>query len=332
MPHREVVTHDITLRSSTALNCLIESEYLMRGLPWRNILWGLFAIIVIVGIIYREPIVFNLKLLNVARIGKAYYSEYPFITKNIAYGAAPHQKLDVYRPEKPGNYPVVIYIYGGSWNSGDKELYALVAQKLVPLGMVVVVPTYKLYPDATYPIMIDDVAAAVSWTIANIDQYSGNPKRIILGGQSAGAQLSAMAFMNPAVLGKFQHSSAELCGYYGISGVYDINAQYAFEQAHGRTAPVMTAVMGGQANFTATSPTSYIRADLPPMLIIHGDADETVPLSMSQDFVTALKQAGVTADLHVYPGRGHSELLFYTLTQNPGQLITDVVDFANQCP
>ena len=309
-----------------------ESECVMRGLPWRNILWGLFAIIVIVGIIYREPIVFNIKLLNVARIGKAYYAEYPFITKNIAYGPAEHQRLDIYRPEKPGNYPVIIYIYGGGWNSGDKELYALVAQKLVPLGMVVVVPTYKLHPDATYPGMIDDVSAAVSWTIEHIDQYSGNPKRIILGGQSAGAQLSAMAFMDPSVLAKYKHSSAELCGYYGISGVYDINAQFAFEQAHGRPAPVMTAVMGGQANFTATSPTHYIRTDLPPMLLIHGDADETVPLQMSQDFVAALQKAGVKADLHIYPGRGHSELLFYTLTQNPGQLITDVVDFANQCP
>jgi hypothetical protein len=139
--------------------------------------------------------------------------------------------------------------------------------------------------------MIDDVSAAVSWTIENINQYSGNPQRIILGGQSAGAQLSAMAFMDPTVLAKNQHSSAELCGYYGISGVYDINAQFAFEQSYGRPAPVMTAVMGGQANFT-----------------------------------------GVNADLRVYPERGHSELLFYTLTQNPGQLITDVVDFANQCP
>jgi dipeptidyl aminopeptidase/acylaminoacyl peptidase len=68
------------------------------------------------------------------------------------------------------------------------------------------------------------------------------------------------------------------------------------------------------------------------MLFIHGDADETVPLQMSQDFVAALQKAGVKADLQVYPERGHSELLFYTLTQNPGQLITDVVDFANQCP
>ena len=309
-----------------------ESECVMRGLPWRNILWGILAIIVIVGIIYREPIEFNIKLLNVARIGKAYYEEYPFIAKNIAYGTAEHQRLDIYRPEKPGNYPVIIYIHGGGWNSGDKELYALVAQKLVPLGMVVVVPTYKLHPDATYPGMIDDVAAAISWTIENIDQYSGNPKRIVLGGQSAGAQLSAMAFMDASVLAKYQHSSAEICGYYGISGVYDINAQFAFEQSYGRPAPVMTAVMGGQANFTATSPTHYIRADLPPMLLIHGDADETVPLQLSQDFVAALQKAGVKADLHVYPERGHSELLFYTLTQNPGQLITDVVDFANQCP
>jgi hypothetical protein len=51
-----------------------------------------------------------------------------------------------------------------------------------------------------------------------------------------------MAFMDASVLAKYQHSSAEICGYYGISGVYDINAQYAFEQSYGRPAPVMTAV------------------------------------------------------------------------------------------
>ena len=80
------------MRSVTIVRCAIgtidmfvikESECVMRGLPWRNILWGLFAIIVIVGIIYREPIVFNIKLLNVARIGKAYYAEYPFITGGL---------------------------------------------------------------------------------------------------------------------------------------------------------------------------------------------------------------------------------------------------------
>jgi dipeptidyl aminopeptidase/acylaminoacyl peptidase len=60
--------------------------------------------------------------------------------------------------------------------------------------------------------------------------------------------------------------------------------------------------------------------------------NHTRPLQMAQDFVAALQKAGVTADLRVYPERGHSELLFYTLTQNPRQLITDVVDFANQCP
>lgn len=304
----------------------------MRGLPWRNILAGLGVILVVIAIIYREPLVFNVKLLNVARLGNAYYAQYPFITKNINYGSAQHQLLDVYRPENPGNYPVIIYIHGGGWNSGDKELYALIAQKLVPFGMVVVVPTYKLYPDATYPDMVDDVAAAVSWTITNIDQYSGNPQRIILGGQSAGAQLSAMALMDPTVLAKYQQSSATLCGYFGISGVYDIDAQYAFEQAYGRTAPVMLAVMGGQANFAVTSPMQYIRADLPPMLLIHGDADETVPLQLSQDFAVALQKVGVNADLRVYPDRGHSELLFHALTQNPGQLTTDVVDFANQCP
>ena len=96
------------MRSVTMVRCAIgtieifvrkESECVMRGLPWRNILWGLLAVLVIVGIIFREPIVFNVKLLNVARIGKAYYEEYPFIAKNIAYGTADHQRLDIYRWE-----------------------------------------------------------------------------------------------------------------------------------------------------------------------------------------------------------------------------------------
>jgi acetyl esterase/lipase len=102
--------------------------------------------------------------------------------------------------------------------------------------MVVVVPTYKLHPDATYTGMIDDVAVAVSWTIANIDQYSGNPKRIILRRRSAGAQLSAMAFMDPTVLANISIVVLNCVGIMVLVVCMISMPRYAFEQAHGRTA------------------------------------------------------------------------------------------------
>jgi len=295
----------------------------------------IFSSIVIIALAFGvwswDEIIYNVRLLNAYRLGQAYYENNPSIAKNVAYGRAPHQLLDVYQPETPGSYPVVIYIHGGGWNSGNKELYALVAQKLVPFDVVVVVPRYQLHPDATYPQMRDDVAAAVAWTINNIAQYNGDPQRIVLGGQSAGAHLSAMAVFDRSVLAAYNLTPAAICGYYGISGVYDINAQYQFEVSQGRTAPVMTAVMGGVDAFAATSPIAYVHADLPQVLLIHGDQDETVPLQMSQDFYRALNDVRASVSLQIYPGRGHSELLFYTLTQNPGQLITDVVGLTQTC-
>jgi acetyl esterase/lipase len=285
----------------------------------------------IMGVWARDEIIYNVRLFDAYQRGQSYYENNPHIAKNVAYGQLPHQLLDVYQPDTPGSYPVVVYIHGGGWNSGNKELYALVAQKLVPFGVVVVVPRYQLYPDATYTQMQADVSAALAWTVNSIDEYNGDPQRILFGGQSAGAQLSAMTVFDRSVLATYNLSPNAICAYYGISGVYDIRAQYDFEVSNGRTAPVMTAVMGGESSFAATSPINFVHADVPRVLLIHGDQDETVPLQMSRAFYLALNNVNASVSLQVYPGRGHSELLFYTLTQNPGELITDIVSLAESC-
>lgn len=301
--------------------------------PYVRIVLASIALIALVATAWNwNEIVFNVRLFNAYRAGQAYYADNPAITKDVAYGNKAHQVLDIYQPDTPGNYPVIVYIYGGGWDSGNKELYALVAQKLVPYGVVVVIPRYQLYPDANYAQMSDDVASALAWTVTNIAQYHGDPHRIVFGGQSAGAQLSAMTVFDRRVLAAHNLTPSVICAYYGISGVYDINAQYQYMHARDRDATVMTAVMGGTSAFTATSPITYVHADIPHVLLIHGDQDDTVPLQMSQDFATALQKAGASVTFNVYPGRGHSELLFYTLTQNPGQLITDVIALTQECP
>ncbi len=279
----------------------------------------------------REEIDYNLRLLNAKRIGDKFYAEYPYIEKNIAFGAGPSQKLDVYRPESGAGYPVLVYVYGGSWNSGNKELYAPIAQRLLPEGVIVVVPDYRIYPEGKYREQTDDVAAALAWTLENIEKYGGDPARVVLGGQSAGAHLSALALLDEQWLAKYGHSSAEVCGYYGISGVYDINAQMDFERSNGRTAPIMTAVMEGPDNFTAASPATYVRSGLPPILLIHGDADETVPISVSENFQAKLESIGARSEFVVYPGAGHSGLLFDALASDPARLVTDLSKFAREC-
>jgi acetyl esterase/lipase len=289
-------------------------------------------------LINREEIDYNLRLLNAKRIGDKFYAEYQYIAKNVAYGSLPRQKLDVYQPDpsalnKPDpGYPVLVYIYGGSWNSGNKELYAPVAQRLLPGGMIVVVPDYRIYPEGKYREQTDDVAAALAWVLENIQEYGGDPARVVLGGQSAGAHLSALALLDEQWLAKYGHSSAEVCGYYGISGVYDINAQMDYERSNDRTAPIMTAVMEGPNNFTAASPATYVRSGLPPMLLIHGDADETVPISMSENFQANLEAVGTKSEFLMYPGAGHSGLLFDALASNPARLVTDLSKFAQECP
>ena len=281
---------------------------------------------------YGDTIAYNLRLLNAKRIADKFYAEYDGISKSIPYGSRAAQKLDVYRPETGSNYPVLIFVHGGGWDSGNKELYAPVAQKLLPEGLVLVVPGYTLYPDATYRQQTDDVAAAISWTLENIAQYGGDPKRIIAGGQSAGGHLTALAVLDAQWLSRYGHTSAELCGYYGIAGVYDIAAQKADDALKGDTDPIMTAVMEGDSNFANASPLNFVRPDLPPVLLIHGDADETVDIGISRAFHEKLQSAGAQSQFLVYPGAGHSGLLFDALASNPARLVTDLSEFAHNCP
>ena len=130
---------------------------------------------------FRDTISYYIKLYNAKQIGDRYYAEYKFINKNIKFGVS-EAKLDVYRPENGDGYPVLIFVHGGSWNSGEKELYAPVAQKFVPHGMVVVIPDYTLHPKVTYRAQTDEMAATIAWTIENISQFGGDPERIIVSG------------------------------------------------------------------------------------------------------------------------------------------------------
>ncbi len=91
-------------------------------------------------------------------------------------------RLDVYAPSTPATTPrlVVVFIHGGSWNSGDKNTYRFIGRRLVQQGYVAVVVSYRLSPVVRVPAMADDCARAVLWTEQHAAEYGGDPARIFL--------------------------------------------------------------------------------------------------------------------------------------------------------
>jgi len=143
-------------------------------------------------------------------------------TEGIAYGSDPRQKLDVYTPKQHvANAPVVVFFYGGSWNSGSRSDYSFVGEALASRGIVVVLADYRLYPQVRYPLFLDDSASAVAWAHAHIGEFSGDPKRLFVMGHSSGAYNAAMLALEPKLLGAQGMSPKDLSGWIGLAGPYD---------------------------------------------------------------------------------------------------------------
>jgi len=101
---------------------------------------------------------------------------------NLAYGAAPSQQLDVYRPAagapaQPGGYPVVVFLHGGTWNSGARRDYRFVGEALAARGIVSIVADSRLYPQVRYPDFLTDCAAAMAWAVREAPRYGGGDLR-----------------------------------------------------------------------------------------------------------------------------------------------------------
>jgi acetyl esterase/lipase len=292
---------------------------------------ALIAVAGIAALLKREDLSWYIRLFRAYRVGKRFYAEYPHLARNVAFHPEMAPRLDVYSPESGSGHPVLVFVHGGSWDSYHKELFAPVAMKLVPEGMVVVIPDYTLYPDAGYEQMTREVAAAVSWTLENVTAFGGDPGRVIVAGHSAGAHLSALAIMDERWLEAAGHSSREICGWVGMSGVYDVQAEADYWRARGDEPRTMTAVMGGAQRFGQASPISYVRPDLPPVLLIHGQEDKTVPVEIAVDLQARLQGAGANSELKIYPQAGHTDFLFDALLEDRAPVVADLAEFVHQC-
>lgn len=223
-------------------------------------------------------------------------------TAGIAYGDDPRQKLDVYVPRHAlPDAPVVVFFYGGSWNSGAREDYNFVGEALASRGIVAVVADYRLYPQVRYPLFLQDAARAVAWTKAHIREFSGNPQRLYLMGHSSGGYNAAMLALDGDLLAAAGMSPKDLRGWIGLAGPYDF---LPIEN------PAVRPVFFWPDSPPQSQPINHVSRDAPPALLIAASRDELVnPTRNTGGLAHKLRAAGVPVQDFYYSRPNHITLV-----------------------
>jgi acetyl esterase/lipase len=219
--------------------------------------------------------------------------------QEISYGPSARQALDVYEPTTaapPGGRTVVMFLYGGSWRGGKRETYKFVGEALTSKGYVAVIADYRVYPEAVYPSFVEDGAAALKWTIENVQRYGGNKDRIVLMGHSAGAHIAALLALDPQFVQRAGLPANTIKGVVGLAG------PYSFDPLQFR---VTRAVFGHLKDPQVARPVIYANNPAPPMLLLHGGDDTTVGPHNSADLAAALRAAGNAVTAKVYDDEAH---------------------------
>lgn len=219
----------------------------------------------------------------------------------IAYGPDPRQTLDVYRPQGAArNLPVVVFVYGGAWKSGDRRAYEFAGRALAAQGALVVVIDYRLVPQVRFPAFIEDTAAAIAWVNRNAAALGGDPNRIILAGHSAGAYDIAVAALDRRYLDAQGVDPGVIAGVVTLAGPFDFLPL---------DDPDTIAAFGQWPRPQETQPVRLVTADAPPFLLLTGDSDSTVGPYNSRNLKKRLDAAGVENRFVLYPGLDHVGLL-----------------------
>jgi acetyl esterase/lipase len=214
---------------------------------------------------------------------------------------------DLYLPTGLARAPVLVGVHGGGWQVGDRKFYTHWGNYLASHGYAVFAIEYRLMKPGlkTWPGAVHDTKAAVQFIFAEAAEFGLDAERVGLIGDSAGAHLSALT----ALAGDDPAFSAVI----GFYGVYDMLAQWEQDQMTRPRDQITEKLLGvppmiSRKMFFEASPLSYVRVDKNStrFLLIYGREDDIVdPVTQSEKFLTALKQAGFFARTIVVPGAGH---------------------------
>lgn len=224
----------------------------------------------------------------------------------LAYGEHPRQRLDVYTPVRlEGLAPVVLFFYGGSWQSGSREEYRFVGEALAARGIVTVVADYRLFPEVRYPDFLADAAAAAAWVRREIAAYGGDPERIVLAGHSAGAYNAAMLALDPRWLAEQGLRPEQFAAWVGIAGPYNFRPIVARNLKRIFNPPETP-----ESTPDETQPIVHATAGAPPALLLAARKDHLVYSDRNTgELAERLRELGVAVDERYYDNLNHYTVL-----------------------
>ncbi|XP_027345820.1 isoprenylcysteine alpha-carbonyl methylesterase ICME-like [Abrus precatorius] len=282
--------------------------YLGLGYKWitRFLALGCYAILLLPGFI---------------QVGYYYFFSSQ-IRRSIVYGDKPRNRLDLYLPKNNnGPKPVVAFITGGAWVIGYKAWGSLLGQQLADRDIIVACIDYRNFPQGTISDMVTDASEGISFVCNNIAEYGGDPNRIYLMGQSAGAHIAACVIVEQAIkeAGEGESTSwslSQIKAYFGLSGGYNLLNLIDHFHRRGLYRSLVLSIMEGEESLRRFSPEVMIQDPnignaaslLPSVVLYHGTADQSIPSDASKSFAETLKSVGVRAESILYEGKSHTDV------------------------
>lgn len=225
------------------------------------------------------------------------------------------QVLDLFVPKSDKPLPLIVWIHGGAWRGGSKAQCA--ALPFLAKGYAVASVEYRMSQVATFPAQIHDCKAAIRWLRANAKQHNIDPERIGVWGSSAGGHLVALLGVTAGdkeldgSLGEHAAVSTRIkcvVDWFGPTNLSTMGSGGKIDHDSPNAPEALLiggAVPQNRDKAAKASPVTYVTQDDAPILIMHGDKDDVVPKTQSDEFHAALKKAGVDVTYKVVEGAGH---------------------------
>jgi acetyl esterase/lipase len=224
--------------------------------------------------------------------------------KDVAYNDGPDadpdkHKLDLYLPKGQKDFPILFFVHGGTWKSGDRKQYPKLGEAFASRGVGMVVINYRLSPKVQHPAHIQDVAKAFAWTCNNVGHYGGLADQIFCCGHSAGGHLVALLATDESYLQAEKRSFADIKGVISMSGVYLVLPAGALASAFGKDFEVCK----------KASPLNNVGDKHPPFLLVYADGDYPTLDVMAESMCKALKDHKCEASALKVEGRNHISII-----------------------
>ncbi|MES2580154.1 MAG: alpha/beta hydrolase [Pseudomonadota bacterium] len=252
------------------------------------------------------------------------------LQSTVAYGDLPRQKLDIYVPNQLASSnstvrKVVIFFYGGSWDSGDRSDYKFVGEALASQGFIVVIPDYRVYPNVLFPAFMEDPALAARWVKGNIHQYQGDANQVFLAGHSAGAHIAVMLGVNAEYLAKQSLKPNDFAGIVGLAGPYDFLPLKSER---------LKTIFGSESEQWKSQPINFVDGKNPPMLLAVGKKDGTVWPRNTYNLAEKIKKNNGLVKVVTFENYGHIDMVAKLAKplRGDGELLKTVTDFIQNTP